>query len=126
MGRNVNVRYVMQRQRRIKRSIRKAGSFRYYSGVDHSQALTAQAGRSAQIAKAGACRVVKSHGGAQPLLQFLGSGSTTRDERHAKDKVGLSPAELALAESWFAVGRNPEINRILATKAKKYRHAPGR
>ena len=37
----------------------------------------------------------------------------------AKDKVGLSPAELALAESWFAVGLNPEINKILATKAKK-------
>lgn len=37
----------------------------------------------------------------------------------AKDKVGLSPAELALAESWFAVGLNPEINKILATKTKK-------
>jgi hypothetical protein len=37
----------------------------------------------------------------------------------AKDKVGLSPAELALAESWFAVGLNPEINRILAAKTKK-------
>ncbi len=37
----------------------------------------------------------------------------------AKDKVGLSQAELALAESWFAVGLNPEINKILATKTKK-------
>jgi hypothetical protein len=36
-----------------------------------------------------------------------------------KDKVGLSPAELALAESWFAVGLNPEINKILATKTTK-------
>ena len=35
----------------------------------------------------------------------------------AKDKVGLSQAELALAETWFAVGLNPEINRILATRA---------
>ena len=35
----------------------------------------------------------------------------------AKDKVGLSQAELALAETWFAVGLNPEINKILATKA---------
>jgi hypothetical protein len=34
----------------------------------------------------------------------------------AKDKVGLSQAELALAETWFAVGLNPEINKILATK----------
>ena len=34
----------------------------------------------------------------------------------AKTKVGLSEAELALAESWFAVGLNPEINKILATK----------
>ena len=37
----------------------------------------------------------------------------------AKDKVGLSEAELALAQSWFAEGLNPEINRVLATKAKK-------
>jgi hypothetical protein len=37
----------------------------------------------------------------------------------AKDKVGLSPAELALTESWFAVGLNPEINKILTTKTKK-------
>ncbi len=37
----------------------------------------------------------------------------------AKDKVGLSPAELALTESWFAVGLNPEINKILSAKAKK-------
>ena len=35
----------------------------------------------------------------------------------AKDKVGLSQPELALAETWFAVGLNPEINKILATKA---------
>ena len=35
----------------------------------------------------------------------------------AKDKVGLSQAELALAETWFAVGLNPEINKILGTKA---------
>lgn len=34
----------------------------------------------------------------------------------AKDKVRLSEAELALAESWFAVGLNPEINKILSTK----------
>ncbi len=37
----------------------------------------------------------------------------------AKDKVGLSPAKLALAESWFATGLNPEINKILATKTKR-------
>lgn len=37
----------------------------------------------------------------------------------AKTKVGLSEVELALAESWFAEGLNPEINRILATKTKK-------
>jgi hypothetical protein len=37
----------------------------------------------------------------------------------AKIKVGLSATELALAESWFAEGLNPEINKILATKAKK-------
>ena len=37
----------------------------------------------------------------------------------AKTKVGLSEVELALAESWFAEGLNPEINKILATKAKK-------
>jgi hypothetical protein len=36
----------------------------------------------------------------------------------AKEKAGLSPAELALAESWFAVGLNPEINKILATKSE--------
>jgi hypothetical protein len=35
-----------------------------------------------------------------------------------KDKVGLSQAEQALAESWFAEGLNPEINKILATKAR--------
>jgi hypothetical protein len=37
----------------------------------------------------------------------------------AKTKVGLSETELALAESWFAEGLNPEINKILATKTKK-------
>ena len=37
----------------------------------------------------------------------------------AKDKVGFSQAELALAESWFAVGLNPEINKVLSTKTKK-------
>ena len=36
----------------------------------------------------------------------------------AKTKVGLSEDELALAESWFAEGLNPEINQILATKTK--------
>ncbi len=35
-----------------------------------------------------------------------------------RDKAGLSPAEVALAESWFAVGLNPEINRILAAKSE--------
>ena len=35
-----------------------------------------------------------------------------------KDKAGLSQAELALAESWFAVGLNPEINKILSTKSE--------
>jgi hypothetical protein len=33
-----------------------------------------------------------------------------------KDKVHLSAAELALAESWFAQGLNPEINQILAAR----------
>lgn len=37
----------------------------------------------------------------------------------AKNKAGLSEAEVALAESWFAEGLNPEINKILATKTKK-------
>lgn len=37
----------------------------------------------------------------------------------AKTKVGLSQAELALAQSWFAEGLNPEINKILATKANR-------
>jgi len=37
----------------------------------------------------------------------------------AKTKVGLSETELALAQSWFAEGLNPEINKILATKTKK-------
>ncbi len=36
----------------------------------------------------------------------------------AKDKVGLSSVELAVAEKWFAVGLNPEINKIIAVKAK--------
>lgn len=36
----------------------------------------------------------------------------------AKDKVRMSPTELALVESWFAQGLNPEINKILAAKAK--------
>lgn len=35
-----------------------------------------------------------------------------------KDKAGLSPAEVALTETWFAVGLNPEINKILATKSE--------
>lgn len=34
----------------------------------------------------------------------------------AKDKVGLSQAELALAKTWFDVGLNPEINKFLATR----------
>jgi hypothetical protein len=33
-----------------------------------------------------------------------------------KDKVGLPDAELALAKTWFDVGLNPEINKILAAK----------
>ena len=37
----------------------------------------------------------------------------------AKSKAGLSEVELALVESWFAEGLNPEINKILATKSKK-------
>jgi hypothetical protein len=37
----------------------------------------------------------------------------------AKTKVGLSETELALAQSWFAEGLNPEINKILATKSKR-------
>ena len=36
-----------------------------------------------------------------------------------KTKVGLEPAQLAVAEKWFAGGLNPEINKILATKATK-------
>ena len=36
-----------------------------------------------------------------------------------KTKAGLSEAEQALAESWFAEGLNPEINKILATKTTK-------
>jgi hypothetical protein len=39
--------------------------------------------------------------------QFLADG---------KDKVGLSQAELALVKTWFDVGLNPEINKILAAK----------
>ena len=34
-----------------------------------------------------------------------------------KAKAELSPTELALTESWLAVGLNPEINKILATKS---------
>jgi hypothetical protein len=34
----------------------------------------------------------------------------------AKDKVGLSQPELALAKTWFDVGLNPEINKVLATR----------
>jgi hypothetical protein len=37
----------------------------------------------------------------------------------ARAKAGLSEVELALLESWFAEGLNPEINKILATKSKK-------
>jgi hypothetical protein len=37
----------------------------------------------------------------------------------AKTKVGLEPAQLTVAEQWFAVGLNPEINKILATTTKK-------
>ena len=37
----------------------------------------------------------------------------------AKTKVGLSAVELAVAEKWFAVGLNPEINKIIAVKAKQ-------
>jgi hypothetical protein len=37
-----------------------------------------------------------------------------------KDKVHLSETELALAESWFAQGLNPEINKILAARAEKH------
>src|SRR5713101_1431433 len=37
----------------------------------------------------------------------------------AKAKAGLSEVELALVESWFAEGLNPEINKILATKTKR-------
>jgi hypothetical protein len=36
-----------------------------------------------------------------------------------KIKAGLSEAELALAQSWFAEGLNPEINKILAAKTNK-------
>jgi hypothetical protein len=35
----------------------------------------------------------------------------------AKDKAGLSEEQVALAKTWFDVGLNPEINKILATKA---------
>jgi hypothetical protein len=37
----------------------------------------------------------------------------------AKDKVGLSAVELAVAEKWFAVGLNPAINEIIAVKGKQ-------
>lgn len=37
----------------------------------------------------------------------------------AKAKVKLEPAQLVVAEKWFAVGLNPEINKILATTTEK-------
>jgi hypothetical protein len=36
----------------------------------------------------------------------------------AKAKVGLEPAQLAVAETWFTVGLNPEINKIIAIEKK--------
>ena len=36
----------------------------------------------------------------------------------AKTKVGLEPAQLAVAETWFTVGLNPEINKIIAVEKK--------
>jgi hypothetical protein len=36
----------------------------------------------------------------------------------AKAKVGLEPAQLAVAETWFTVGLNPEINKIIAVEKK--------
>src|SRR5258708_988456 len=38
----------------------------------------------------------------------------------AKAKAGLPEVELAVAESWFAEGLDPEINKILVTKAKRW------
>lgn len=35
----------------------------------------------------------------------------------AKDKAGLSEEQVVLAKTWFDVGLNPEINKILATKS---------
>jgi predicted urease superfamily metal-dependent hydrolase len=37
----------------------------------------------------------------------------------AKVKVGLEPAQLAVAEMWFAAGLNPEINKIIGVKETK-------
>jgi hypothetical protein len=34
----------------------------------------------------------------------------------AKTKVGLKPAQLAVAEKWFLAGLNPEINKIISVK----------
>src|SRR5882724_4832813 len=36
----------------------------------------------------------------------------------AKTKVGLGPAQLAVAETWFLAGLNPEINKIIAVEKK--------
>ena len=36
----------------------------------------------------------------------------------AKTKVGLKPAQLAVAEQWFLAGLNPEINKIIAVEKK--------
>jgi hypothetical protein len=36
----------------------------------------------------------------------------------AKTKVGLKPAQLAVAEKWFLAGLNPEINKIIAVEKK--------
>ena len=36
----------------------------------------------------------------------------------AKTKVGLKPAQLAVAEKWFLAGLNPEINKIISVDEK--------
>ena len=36
----------------------------------------------------------------------------------AKTKVGLKPAQLAVAEKWFLAGLNPEINKIISVNEK--------
>jgi hypothetical protein len=36
----------------------------------------------------------------------------------AKTKVGLKPAQLAVAEKWFLAGLNPEINKIISVNQK--------